>query len=95
VWYNNEPGKLYPQQTFFDQVEAAGMTWKNYYNDTPWEMFVETIAHHPENVAPLTDLFDAAAAGTLPNYAWINPRCGMNITTGECVTVNCAAKSIE
>ena len=29
-------GQLFPQRTFFDQLTAAGRTWRNYYNDTPY-----------------------------------------------------------
>ena len=52
-FYNNTPGKLFPQPTFFDQVaEQPGMTWKNYYNDTPWELFMESIAYGTERAIP-------------------------------------------
>ena len=71
------PGKLFPQRTFFDQVNEAGKTWKNYYNDTPWELFLESIAHNPEHVAPLTQFYQDAENGELPSYAWINPRAGV------------------
>eukprot|EP01004_Peranema_trichophorum_P003240 NODE_2239_length_1644_cov_65.666009_g1918_i0.p1 GENE.NODE_2239_length_1644_cov_65.666009_g1918_i0~~NODE_2239_length_1644_cov_65.666009_g1918_i0.p1 ORF type:complete len:511 (-),score=107.12 NODE_2239_length_1644_cov_65.666009_g1918_i0:111-1538(-) len=81
-WYHDEVGKLFPQKTFFDQVSAAGMTWRNYYNDTPWELFMEGLAHHPENLQSLEQFFKDAREGTLPNYAWINPLSGINITTG-------------
>jgi phospholipase C len=30
---------------------------------------------------PLTELWEDAAKGTLPSYAWINPRSAVNITT--------------
>jgi phospholipase C len=36
TWYSNTPGTLFPQKTIFDQVAAANLTWRNYYNDTPW-----------------------------------------------------------
>jgi hypothetical protein len=83
AFYDGEPGKLFPQPTFFDQVSKAGLSWKNYYNDTPWELFLEGIAHNPEHVVPVTDLWTDARDGTLPSYAWINPRAGMNQTTGQ------------
>jgi len=81
-WYLNEVGKLFPQKTFYDQVAEAGFTWRNYYNDTPWELFMESIAHHPENLVSMDQFFKDASEGNLPNYAFINPRCGINITTG-------------
>lgn len=51
TFYQDKLGHLYPQKTIFDQVSAAGMQWKNYFNDTPWELFLETIALHPENLS--------------------------------------------
>ena len=81
-WYRNQVGQLFPQRTFFDQVEEAGLTWRNYYSDTPWELFMEKIAHSPDNVRPLEELYRDAAQGTLPSYAWVNPRSGINMTTG-------------
>eukprot|EP00040_Diaphanoeca_grandis_P022383 m.120115 g.120115 ORF g.120115 m.120115 type:complete len:679 (-) comp28788_c0_seq1:129-2165(-) len=82
TWYKNQPGLLFPQPTVMDQVTASNMTWKNYYNDTPWEMFMEGIAHNPHNLADMDTFFNDAAEGTLPNFAWINPRSGINVTTG-------------
>eukprot|EP00759_Apiculatamorpha_spiralis_P043167 PhF_6_TR40750/c0_g1_i2/m.61367/K01114/plc; phospholipase C len=80
-WYNNTPGLFYPMTTIFDQVAQAGLTWKNYYNDTPWELMLESIAKHPENTQPMDAFFEDCRQGTLPNYAWINPRSGVNMTT--------------
>jgi len=81
-WYRNQVGKLFPQKTIFHQIAEANLTWKNYYNDTPWELFMEILAHQPENTASMTQFFKDAAEGNLPNYAWINPRSGINYTTG-------------
>lgn len=53
TWFQDSPGQLFPQQTIFDQVTAEGMTWKNYFNDTPWELMLETLAHNPENLVPM------------------------------------------
>ena len=64
-------------------VEEAGLEWRNYYNDTPWEPFLEHITAKPEFQRPLTEFYDDARTGSLPSYAWINPRCAMNATTGH------------
>lgn len=82
TWYRDEPGKLFPQRTFFDQVEEAGMTWRNYYNDTPWELFMEKMAFSHDEVRPLHEFYSDAATGNLPSYAWINPASGMDLKTG-------------
>ena len=81
-WFRNIPGQLFPQPTIFDQVAHANLTWRNYYNDTPWELFLESVAHSPDNTRPLSDFFEDAASGSLPNFAWINPLLGINVTTG-------------
>lgn len=81
-WYHDIPGKLYPQKTIYDQVAAAGKTWKNYFNDTPWELILESVAHSPHNLHPLDQFYTDAREGNLPSFSWINPRSGMNVTTG-------------
>jgi phospholipase C len=82
VWYNNTVGRLFPQRTIFDQVAEANLTWRNYYNDTPWELFMSSIAHHTQNLRPMETFWSDARDGTLPSFSWINPRAGINITTG-------------
>ena len=81
-WYHNVIGKLFPQKTIFDQVSEAGGKWKVYYNDTPWELFVESLAHHTEHMHSLGQFFEDCATGDLPDFAYINPRSGINITEG-------------
>lgn len=83
TYYHNKPSAQYPQKTFFDQIDAEGLTWRNYYNDTPWESFLTTIAQNTKNVVPLQQFYDDARTGNLPHYAWINPRLSPNVTTGE------------
>ena len=81
-WYHDIVGKLYPQKTIFDQVEEQGRQWKLYYNDTPWELILEKVAHSPDNLHPLSQFYEDCEKGTLPAFSWINPRSGINITTG-------------
>ena len=82
-WYNGTPGVLFPQKTIFDQLEDEGFSWANYYSDSPWELMMESIAHHPDHLLSMDRFYESAADGTLPNYAFINPRGGINVTTGE------------
>ena len=70
VWYRNEKGRLFPQKTIFDQVEAAGKTWKNYFNDTVWELFMEKIADNPDNLQGLESFFRDCETGNLPAFSW-------------------------
>lgn len=81
-WYKGQTGVLFPQETIFDQITATGRKWKNYVNDTPWELFIGSVAKNPENVVLLTEFFDDAQKGTLPDFSFINPRAGLNITSG-------------
>jgi phospholipase C len=81
-WFNQTTGRLFPLRTIFDQVQDAGFTWKNYVNDTPWELFISTIATNVHRVVPMDEFYSDAAAGTLPHFSLINPRAGINVTTG-------------
>jgi phospholipase C len=81
-WYRGVDGALFPQKTIFDQIEEEHLTWRNYYNDTPWELFMEKIADSPDELQPIDQFYRDAREGTLPAFAWINPRSGINITTG-------------
>jgi phospholipase C len=81
-WFQGVTGQLYPLRTIYDQVKDAGLTWKNYVNDTPWELFLESVAHHPENVVLMDEFYKDAREGTLPNFAFVNPRAGINFTYG-------------
>ncbi len=51
--------------------------------DTPWEIFLESLAYHPERQSNMDAFFADAASGNLPAFAWINPRSGINVTTGQ------------
>jgi hypothetical protein len=43
---------------------------------------MESIAHNPDNLASMEQFFNDAKKGTLPHFAFINPRSGINVTTG-------------
>ena len=81
-WYHDVVGQLFPTKTILDQIAEAGGTWKVYYNDTPWELWIETIAQHPENSQQVDQLFIDAKMGTLPDFAFIDPRAGINMSLG-------------
>ena len=85
-WYQNSSGILFPGRTIFDQVTEAGGTWKIYYNDTPWELFMESVAHNTDHLYTTEQLWSDAREGTLPDFAFINPRCGVNMTNGQGAT---------
>jgi phospholipase C len=79
-WWQQIPGELIPLPTIMDQVLAEGLEWRAYVNDTPWELFVATLAKNPSRVRMTDDFFEDARQGTLPALSVINPRAGMNFT---------------
>jgi phospholipase C len=83
AYYHNKAGALYPQATFYDQLNKEGLQWKHYYNDTPWELFIESVANNMKHVVPMAQFYADAKAGTLPSFAFINPRLSANTTTKE------------
>jgi phospholipase C len=83
TWYKNQVGQLFPQPTIFDQLASEGLSWKQYFNDTPWELMLASLAHNPEYLQPMEQFYIDAAAGNLPNFAWINPRSGANISLAQ------------
>lgn len=81
-WYQGQVGQFFPQPTIFDQVASEGLQWRHYFNDTPWELMLSSVVHNPENVQPMEQFWEDAATGNLPSFAWINPRAGVNFTSG-------------
>jgi phospholipase C len=83
--------------TIFDSLNAAGITWRDYYSataDTPYP----TIALYPPlylksvstNVLPIAQFFTDAAAGALPQFSLVEPNYDtqseedpQNIAVGE------------
>lgn len=85
VWYQNQMNMLLPSKTIYDLIDegyAPGM-WRHYYNDTPWEIFIQKIAHNTDHVFNMDQFYQDAAEGNLPYFGFINPRCGINMTTME------------
>eukprot|EP01113_Clastostelium_recurvatum_P003229 TRINITY_DN11403_c0_g1_i2.p1 TRINITY_DN11403_c0_g1~~TRINITY_DN11403_c0_g1_i2.p1 ORF type:complete len:512 (-),score=97.08 TRINITY_DN11403_c0_g1_i2:89-1546(-) len=83
TFYDDKRLHLYPQRTIFDQLNAEGMTWRHYYNDTPWEMFLESLVKNVEHIRGMEQFYEDARTGNLPQFSWINPRAGMNETTKQ------------
>ena len=82
IWYQNVPGQFYQQTSFYQQLDESGLSWKNYYNDTPWELMIEYVAKRPDNLHSMDTFFDDCRDGNLPSFSWINPRTGINVSTG-------------
>ncbi len=82
-WYNDVDGMLYPQPTFFDQLASHNVSAKFYYQDSPWELFMEALARRVDQMHQLDQFFADAANGALPSFSFINPRLGFNLTSHE------------
>ncbi|KAK8074165.1 non-specific phospholipase C2 [Apiospora phragmitis] len=75
-----------PQKSIFEQLSEKGISWINYQNSTtgpgkgflPDADFYEWTARsgaNVTNVKPLQQFYADAAAGTLPQFTYINPEC--------------------
>ncbi|KAJ5974697.1 hypothetical protein N7481_011907 [Penicillium waksmanii] len=69
------------QRSIFQQLSETNHTWKNYYTD-PAEQMVDawffdwTFASGNQQLAvPLNEFYSDAAAGTLPDFSFIEPSC--------------------
>jgi phospholipase C len=80
--------------TIFDRLHDAGVTWNDYYSvlsPTPtMALFPDLLVKYPSHLAPVGDFFAAAAAGTLPGFALVEPNYAVsseeepqNIAFGE------------
>ena len=60
--------------TIFDQFNAHGITWKDYYSTLPSVLLYPPLYEkNLANVVPIADFFTDAAAGTLPGYCLVEP----------------------
>ncbi len=61
--------------TIFDQLDAHGITWKDYFTTTPSaELFPPLFfKNQGTKIVPISDFFADAAAATLPNYSLVEP----------------------
>ena len=56
--------------TIFDRLDAAGITWTNYFSDLPFSLIFATSAGHTK---PVSAFAADAAAGTLAQVVFIDP----------------------
>ena len=64
-----------PNGTIYDQLDAHGITWKDYYTDlASTELYPPLyLKNIGTKVVPIAGFFSDAAAGTLPNYSLVEP----------------------
>jgi phospholipase C len=70
--FGKPPNKLATMPTIWDRVAAAGLSGRYYYNDLPFVGLWGT--KYLPIVAPFARFLVDAAAGTLPNVAFVDPK---------------------
>jgi phospholipase C len=63
----------FSQKTIFEELDAAGVSWKVYFNEVPFAAIFGYVRQHPQNLAPLPLYFVDALLGTLPQVAFVDP----------------------
>lgn len=66
-----------PFPSIYPSLEAAGVTWKNYYGNAPFMVFLHDVAFD-ESFQPFEEFFWDAQIGNLPNVSIIEPIYGRN-----------------
>ena len=64
--------------TIFERVWRSGRTYKNYYGNIPFSSLCARLTLTDPEFQYLETFYEDAAAGTLPNLAWIDPIYGRN-----------------
>ena len=67
-----------PNGTIFEALNAHGISWKNYYSNTPsiliWTyLYTDDVPNITENVVAIGEFFTDCANGTLPAYSMVDP----------------------
>ena len=62
--------------SIFDRMNAGGVDWKAYYSDIPFAGFFAGARAHLDRIVTIDSFFEDAAAGTLPQVAFVDPRFG-------------------
>jgi phospholipase C len=64
----------YSQPTIFNLLDQAGVTWKVYHSGLPFAFLFSYVSAQPQKAVPVNpNYFADAAAGTLPQVAFIDP----------------------
>lgn len=77
---------MLPQTSIFEQLTEHNITWMNYQNTTgkgsasflPDALFYQWTAKSgmgDTNVLPISQFYEDAKNGNLPQFTWINPEC--------------------
>jgi phospholipase C len=84
-----------PNGTIFDQLEAYGISWANYYTDLPQTLIIPSIVtKYPGNVRPLTSFLADLTLGTLPQVSFVDPEFGVVTEVGSLLAQSPAATGL-
>jgi phospholipase C len=67
------PAGGWTQPTIFGSLQAAGISWKVYNAQFPTASFFADVQAHKDHLAPISQYFADAKAGTLPQVAFVEP----------------------
>jgi phospholipase C len=75
-YIDNSVWNSYDMPTIFENVSAKGMSWRNYYDDfsLTWLLNRLTTDEMKPNFRSFKDFLADARTGTLPNFAFIEPK---------------------
>jgi phospholipase C len=64
-----------PNGTIFDRLNLLGLSWLDYYSDTPSTLlYPDIVTGNPGKIVSVSRFFTDAAAGTLPAFSLVEPR---------------------
>src|SRR5262249_3938119 len=63
----------FSQPTIFNLLDQAGVSWKIYQSDIAFGIIYAYVREHIDHVRPIAEYYADAAAGTLPQVAYIDP----------------------
>ena len=68
------PPDGFTQKTIFENLDAAGISWRIYYSQVPFAFeFVYVRNHSAGHVFPIDQYYADAAAGNLPQVSFVDP----------------------
>jgi phospholipase C len=67
-----------PNGTIVDRLNAAGVSWRDYFTDVPATGVIASIPiKHPANISPIAQFYADCAAGTLPAVSFVDSDIGV------------------
>src|SRR3954465_10326355 len=81
-----------PNGTIFDRLDAAGVTWTDYFTDVPATGVIASVPiRHPQNLAPIDRFYADCAAGTLPAVSFVDSDIGVAAVVADATLGNVPA----